>query len=331
MNATKITITLVELGIMSIAAIGCASNAVSADGELNIESAPVIGAPSDPSGSQGIAVGEINLAAPGTSTSTPVNYPILDPGIGNGEIMIPVELNCGISDGAGPIPVPPIELPVGEGLPTYEEWLASQATTSPVQLPEIGDNLRPLPVNPIEPDPPVNLPVIADDSSLVPAQLPVIEGDDGLIAVQLPVIEVGEVIPPQLCMSTMAVQLPIEFHFGQNATPTGFDGINSTSCMFPEKITKITVVLTDIDGGPSHVESWGLPEASSSVSFPLPANWLSMATRAWLGAGEYNRTMTATGVSGETYDLVAQVSALGTVTILADYRRTTTEFTRGRA
>ena len=93
MNATKITITLAELGIMSIAAIGCASNAVSADDELNIESAPVIGAPSDPSGSQGIAVGEINLAAPGTSISTPVNYPILGPGIGNGEIMIPVELN----------------------------------------------------------------------------------------------------------------------------------------------------------------------------------------------------------------------------------------------
>ena len=81
MNATKITITLAELGIMSIAAIGCASNAVSADDELNIESAPVIGAPSDPSGSQGIAVGEINPATPGTSTSTPVDYPILDHGI----------------------------------------------------------------------------------------------------------------------------------------------------------------------------------------------------------------------------------------------------------
>jgi hypothetical protein len=57
---------------------------------------------------------------------------------------------------------------------------------------------------------------------------------------------------------------------------------------------------------------------SSSVNFPLPTDWFSMATRAWLGAGEYNREMTATGVSGETYDLVAQAGALGTVTILAD-------------
>ena len=88
--------------------------------------------------------------------------------------------------------------------------------------------------------------------------------------------------------------------------------------MFPEEITKITVVLTGVDGGPSHVESWGLPEVSSSVSFPLPADWFSMATRAWLGAGEYNREMTATGVSGKTYDLVAQAGAMDTVTILAD-------------
>jgi hypothetical protein len=193
--------------------------------------------------------------------------------------MIPVEPDGGIGDGAGPIPVHPIELPKPHGDPTHEQWLASQATTSPVQLPVIEDN-------------------------------------DGLIAVQLPVIEVEEVMLPLLCMTTLAVQTPIEFHFGQDATAIGFDGINSATCMFPEEIAKITVVLTGVDGDPSHVESWGLPEVSDSVSFPLPADWFSMATRAWLGAGEYNREMTATGVSGETYALVAQAGALGTVTIL---------------
>jgi hypothetical protein len=43
-----------------------------------------------------------------------------------------------------------------------------------------------------------------------------------------------------------------------------------------------------------------------------------MSTRAFLGAGEYHRQMTAIGVSGETYDLIAQAGALNTVTILAD-------------
>jgi hypothetical protein len=295
MNLKQITITLAGLGIMAIAAVGCASDAVNASDELNNEDAPAIGAPADPSGNQGIAVGEINPGTPDSSTSTPIDYPILDPGIGNGEIMIPVEADGGIGDGAGPIPAHPIELPVGEGLPTYEEWLKEIATTSPVQLP-----------------------VIEGDDGLIAVLLPVIEDDGGLIAVQLPVIEVEEVIVPLLCMSTKAVQMPIEFHFGQDATPTGFDGINSASCMFQEDIEKITVVLTGVDGGPGHVETWGLPEVSSSVSFPLPADWFSMATRAWLGAGEYNREMIATGVGGKTYDLVAQAGALGTVTILAD-------------
>ena len=141
-----------------------------------------------------------------------------------------------------------------------------------MQLPQIGEDLTPLPVNPIEPPPPVNLPEIEIDSPLTPVQLPEIEDDSTAIPVQLPVIEVEEVLMPLLCMSIMAVQLPIEFHFGQHATPTGFDGINSATCMFPEEIEKITVVLTGVDGVPSHVELWGLPEASSSVSFPLPAD-----------------------------------------------------------
>ena len=301
MNRKQITITLAGLGIMAIAAVGCASQAVSADDELNIDNTPVIGAPAEPNTDPNDSVEHLNPSTPDETGIFPtkdpnaepgdvIDYPILDPGIGNGEMPIPVEPDNGIGDGADPIPVHPIESPTLHGDPTYEQWLASHAMTSPIQLPEIDEDLRPLPVNPIEPPPPVNPPMI----------------------------EVEEVVLPLLCMSTMAVQLPIEFHFGQDATPTGFDGINSATCMFPEKIEKITVVLTGVDGGPSHAESWGLPEVSSSVSFPLPADWFSMATRAWLGAGEYHREMFATGVSGATYDLVAQAGALDTVTILAD-------------
>ena len=44
--------------------------------------------------------------------------------------MIPVELNCGIDDGAGPIPAHPIELPVGEGLHTYEDRYRQRGTYS---------------------------------------------------------------------------------------------------------------------------------------------------------------------------------------------------------
>ena len=117
-----------------------------------------------------------------------------------------------------------------------------------------------------------------------------------------------------LCMMTLAAQLPIEFEFGKDSIPTGFDGINRANCNFPKAIEKITVVLTAEDGH-VHTETFTLAEASERVAFPLPEGTLSMSTKEMLLPGEYERQMTATATDGQAYDLT-DVGALGTVTIL---------------
>ncbi|MCH7594791.1 MAG: hypothetical protein IIB27_09775 [Chloroflexi bacterium] len=112
--------------------------------------------------------------------------------------------------------------------------------------------------------------------------------------------------------------MPIEFYFGSDPVPTGFDDINGGSCTFPEEIESVTVTLHGLDGsGPSHTAIWTLPEPTSQVSFPLPKDLIAVETRAFLSPGQYERTLTATGVSGKSYDVANASNALMVVTILA--------------
>ena len=125
-------------------------------------------------------------------------------------------------------------------------------------------------------------------------------------------------LPEVVCEMTLADQMPIEFHFGSDPVPTGFDGINGGGCMFPEDIESVTVTLHGLDGsGPSHTAIWTLPEPTSQVSFPLPKDLIAMETRAFLSPGQYERTLTATGVSGTSYDVANASGALMEVTLLA--------------
>ena len=125
-------------------------------------------------------------------------------------------------------------------------------------------------------------------------------------------------LPEVICITTEIVQMPIEFHFGSETVPTGFDRLNSGSCMFPEDIESVTVTLHGLDGsGPSHTAIWTLPEPTSQVSFPLPKDLIAMETRAFLSPGQYERTLTATGVSGTSYDVANASGALMEVTLLA--------------
>ncbi len=145
------------------------------------------------------------------------------------------------------------------------------------------------------------------------------DADPDEVVIEEPKEEPGDVaLPEVLCITTLAVQMPIEFHFGSDPVPTGFDDINGGSCAFPEEIESIMVTLQGIDGsGPSHTAIWTLPEATSQVSFPLPKDLIAMETRAFLSPGQYERTLTATGVSGTVYDVANASGALMVVTILA--------------
>ena len=129
-----------------------------------------------------------------------------------------------------------------------------------------------------------------------------------------------EVQPPAaqdvLCLTTAMASLPIEFQFGVDRVPTGFDGANLAACTFPELIETVTVVLVPVAGGPTHTAIFTLGGASAQVSFPLPEDLLAMETRAMLPPGEYERRMLATAVSGVVYDLTADYGALDTATIL---------------
>ena len=56
------------------------------------------------------------------------------------------------------------------------------------------------------------------------------------------------------CLTTLAVQLPIEFeYFG--TIPTGFDGINTGTCTFTKVVETVTVTLT---GPATHTETFTL-------------------------------------------------------------------------
>lgn len=83
MNRKQITITLAGLGIMAIAAVGCASNAVSADDELNIDNTPVIGAPAEPNTDPNDSVEHLN---PSTPDETGI-FPTEDPNAESGDVI----------------------------------------------------------------------------------------------------------------------------------------------------------------------------------------------------------------------------------------------------
>jgi len=79
MNRKQITITLAGLGIMAIAAVGCASTAVSADDELNIDNTPVIGSPAEPNTDPNDSVEHLNPSTPDETGIFPTEDPNAEP------------------------------------------------------------------------------------------------------------------------------------------------------------------------------------------------------------------------------------------------------------
>ena len=202
------------------------------------------------------------------------------------EDVIPVEPEGGIGDGA---------LPPGD-----DNQGIAVGETSPVTPDE---------ASPSNPDFDSDAPHTDDIVIEGPGPEPVDVAGQGRVDVALPEV---------LCITTLAVQMPIEFHFGSDPIPTGFDDLNGGSCTFPEEIESVTVTLHGLDGGgPSHTAIWTLPEATNQVGFPLPKDLIAMETRAFLSPGQYERTLTATGVSGKSYDVANASGALMEVTLLA--------------
>ena len=115
-----------------------------------------------------------------------------------------------------------------------------------------------------------------------------------------------------VCASTMAVQLPIEFEY-MGTVPTGFDGINRANCTFTKAVETVTVTLT---GPAKHSEVFTLSEPSTQVSFPLPEGTLSITTMEIVPPGEYQREITVTSVDGDTLVISDEPGVLKTVTIL---------------
>jgi hypothetical protein len=122
------------------------------------------------------------------------------------------------------------------------------------------------------------------------------------------------VVQPPLCMTTLAVQAPIEFYYGSEPVPTGFDGVNVASCTFGEEIERLAVTLTSVESGHVHSDNFEF-EATAQVSFPLPEGTLSFGTLEMLEPGLYKRVITAYGVNGGEYN-INELGALSEVTIL---------------
>ncbi|MCH7739193.1 MAG: hypothetical protein IIC93_03495, partial [Chloroflexi bacterium] len=202
------------------------------------------------------------------------------------EDRIPVEPDGGIGDGALPLVDDNLSIPAGE--------------TSPATPDE---------ASPSNPDFDRDAPDTDDIVIEGPGPEPVdVTGQE----------HIDVALPEVLCITTEIAQMPIEFHFGSETVPTGFDRLNSGSCTFPEDIESVTVTLHGLDGsGPSHTAIWTLPETTTQVGFPLPKDLIAMETRAFLSPGQYERSLTATGVSGTVYDVANASGALMEVTLLA--------------
>ena len=55
-----------------------------------------------------------------------------------------------------------------------------------------------------------------------------------------PQLEPGDKpLPDVLCALTLAVPVPIEFYFGSDPIPTGFDNLNGGNCFFPAEIESV--------------------------------------------------------------------------------------------
>ena len=138
----------------------------------------------------------------------------------------------------------------------------------------------------------------------------VISGQPGVLST-VTILE-SVVFGVDVCMTTLAAQLPIEFEYA-GSIPTGFDGINQATCTFTKPVATVTVVLT---GPATHTETFTLDEPSVDVAFPLPEGTLSITTQEIVPPGEYQREMTVTSVDGETLVISGQPGVLKTVTIL---------------
>ena len=125
------------------------------------------------------------------------------------------------------------------------------------------------------------------------------------------------VVQDVLCISTLAVQLPIEFAQAGDSISTAFDGINVANCTFPVAIESVKVTITNVETGAKHTQLFSLPEPSDQVSFPLAEDALSLGTAEVVAPGEYERVLEAVAVDGQLYDLTADQGALGAITVIA--------------
>ena len=143
-----------------------------------------------------------------------------------------------------------------------------------------------------------------------------VDGETLVISGQPGVLKTVTIIEPvvfgvDVCITTLAAQLPIEFEYS-GSIPTGFDGINQAACTFTKPVATVTVVLT---GPATHTETFTLDEPSLEVAFPLPEGTLSITTLEIVPPGEYQREMTVSTVDGETLVIGDQPGVLKTVTI----------------
>ncbi len=113
------------------------------------------------------------------------------------------------------------------------------------------------------------------------------------------------------CMTTLAVQLPIEFEY-LGSVPTGFDGINRANCTFTKPVATVTVTLA---GLATHSEVFTLSEPATSLSFPLPEGTLSITTAEIVPPGKYEREIVVTSIDGDSLVVSEQPGVLKTVTI----------------
>ncbi len=116
----------------------------------------------------------------------------------------------------------------------------------------------------------------------------------------------------EMCATTRAAQLPIEFEFA-GTVPTGFDGINQANCTFTKAVETVTVTLT---GPAKHTEIFTMAEPTPQVAFPLPDGTLSISTLEIVAPGEYQREISVTSVDGETLVISNQPGVLTTVMVL---------------
>ena len=118
-----------------------------------------------------------------------------------------------------------------------------------------------------------------------------------------------------LCMSTLAVQLPIKIAAACESASTAFDGINVANCTFPVAIETVRVTITHAVSGATRTQVFSLPELTLTVSFPLADDALSIGTLEVLESGDYNRVLEAVSADGVVYDLTATQGALGVITV----------------